>query len=291
MPDTGTGVFFPGWDVTYCENTPDERSNPFFATFGLGSPFPEDIKLCAAANGMWPVTSPDAGRTFQGSLEPLYLGRKPNTAIPLMDREIGLNKNSPYVKYYNEAESYGWDGEQGPYLEIRNGSIMINYTDINRADYLQNLLNENIGFDMSQLRNLESNELIHRMDCQRSIIRQIDHKQVWKSKLWLAAAVKVDDWSKPQEIKSLPQGSIFDTVDIANRQNPQLKGQGYFYVYILAKDNKKGNFGELDNLDKARKRRILECSKIWLCQVTRDELAYYSINNGKGSKWLSKSFN
>ncbi len=286
LPDTGTGVFFPGWDVTYS----GDPKNPYFATYGLGSPFPEDMKLCAAANGMWPVTSPDAGRTFQGSLEPLYLGRKPNTAIPLMDREIGLNRHSPYVKDHREKESYGWDGEQGPYLEVRDGTIMINYTDINRADYLQNLLDPKIGFDMSQLRNLESSELIHRMDCQRKLIKEIDHKAVWKTKLWLVAAAKVTDWSKVQDFKCLPQAEIFDGLDIAHRQNPQLKGAGYLYVYVLAGKNKHEPLGELDPYDKARKRRILSCDNIWICQVTRDEVAYFPIKKGKAGKWVSKSF-
>lgn len=286
LPDTGTGVFFPGWDATYS----GDPKNPFFATFGLGSPFPEDMKLCAAANGMWPVTSPDAGRTFQGSLEPLYLGRKPNTAIPLMDKEIGLNKNSPYVKDYREKESYGWDGEQGPYLEMRAGEILINYTDINRADYLQNLRDENIGFDMSQLRELESSELIHRMDCQRKLIKEIDHKAVWKTKLWLAAAVKVDDWSKFQDFNCLPKSDLFGRVDVAHRQNPQLKGPGYMFVYILAAKNKDEPFGELDKQDQAQKRRVLGCEKIWICQVTRDELAYFTIDKGKLGEWESTTF-
>ncbi len=53
LSDSGAFVFAPGWDATYSSQS--EEGFRFLATFGLGSPFPEDMKLCAAANGMWPV--------------------------------------------------------------------------------------------------------------------------------------------------------------------------------------------------------------------------------------------
>lgn len=286
LPDTGTGVFFPGWDVTYS----GAQENPFLATFGLGSPFPEDMKLCAAANGMWPVTSPDAGRTFQGSLEKL-VGKRPNTAIPLMDKEIGLNQHSPHVKYHQESAGYGWDGEQGPFLDYHKGSLMVNYTDIERADYLQNLLDPAIGFDMSQLRNLKTEELIHRMDCLRSCVRKIDHKKVWKTNLWLVGAEKIDDWSKNQQIKSLPNHKLFSQLKADVRQNPKLKGEGYLYVFVLSKNNKKEFKGILDEKDEAKKRRLLDVKTLWVCQVNRNYLAYTKIKQGstKPRKWVTKS--
>lgn len=280
LPDTGTGIFFPGWEATYSGN----KSNVYLATYGLGSPFVEDMKLCSAANGMWPVSSPDAGRTFQGSLEPLA-GLRPNTATPLLDHEIGYNKNSPYVKYHNQTESFGWDGEQGPYLELGTEAININFTDIGRADYLQNIQDPNIGFDLSKVRDLEAPELVHRMDCYRSCIRKIDHKQAWRTKLWLVGAEKVDDWSKTQNFRCLPKGGIFDQIDFNKPQTSDLNGEGYFYVVIKPSGLTNKYKGELDPKDERGKRLIVPCSRVWLCQVTRDTLAYLQIKKGKTSKW------
>ncbi|GAB5525620.1 MAG: hypothetical protein Roseis2KO_34920 [Roseivirga sp.] len=286
LPDTGTGIFFPGWEATYS----GDKDNMYLATYGLGSPFVEDMKLCAAANGMWPVSSPDSGRTFQGSMEDLA-GLRPNTATPLLDHEIGLNKYSPYVRYYNHNESFGWDGEQGPYIEYANGTIYINYTDIGRADYLQNVQDPQIGFDLSRVRDLEAPELIHRMDCFRNCIRQIDNKKVWRTKLWLVGAEKVEDWSQQQNFQCLPKEGIFNTVAFNTAQTNLLKGAGYFYVIIKADDLSSKYKGELDPKDELGKRLTLPCAKVWLCQVTRDALAYYQIKKGKAKpdKWTIKN--
>jgi hypothetical protein len=207
-----------------------------------------------------------------------------------MDREIGLNKHSPYVRDFGEKETYGWDGEQGPYLELRNDAVMVNYTDINRADYLQNLRDPKIGFDMSKLRELDSSELIHRMDCQRSVIKEIEGKAVWKSKLWLVAAEPVSDWNQSQNFMCLPQAGVFEDIDISKRKSSALKGAGYLYVFVLAGNNKQEPLGNLDELDKAKKRRRLPCDNIWICQVTRDAVAYLEIKKGKPQEWVEKVF-
>ncbi len=289
LPDTGTGVFFPGWDVTYsAEPGKANRKNPYIATYGLGSPFPEDMKLCAAANGMWPVTSPDAGRTFQGSLEAFpIVNLKPNTAIPLMDEEIGIHPNSPSVKTYSNSPNFGWDGEQGPFIELKGSNIQVNYTDIGRADYLQNLLDPDVGFDMSQLRQLSSKEIIRRMDCLRKTIKKVDHKKLWNTKLWLINAIKVTDWSQPFDPKCLPKGGIFDQIDYNTPQNERLKGEGYFFVIAKTGKGQTQKIGDLDSSDKDKKRLMLPCKKLWICQVTPGALAFTQIKKGqkKPGKW------
>ena len=288
LPDTGTGVFFPGWDATYS----GKRKDSYLATFGLGSPFPEDMKLCAAANGMWPVTSPDAGRTFQGSLEPIG-GRIPNTSIPLLDEELGRNKRSPFCKYYNnDSESFGWDGEQGPFLETKDNDVYVNFTDINRADYIQNLQTSGRGFDMSILRNLESQELINRMDCLRRCVKTIDRKKVWKTKMWLVCAEKVADWSQLQNLECLPKVAPFDTISFNKKQSQALDGPGYFYVFVLAPSEKKKEKKNWDESDPDKKRRLLKCNKIWLCQVTPDALSFLTLDTKKGTTkdWNNKPY-
>ena len=56
LPDAASGLFAPGWDVS--------RDNGHLAPYGLGSPFPEDSKLCAPLSSFWPAVAPDASRTF-----------------------------------------------------------------------------------------------------------------------------------------------------------------------------------------------------------------------------------
>lgn len=283
LPDTGTGVFFPGWDATYSGENLDEK-NPFLATFGLGAPFPEDMKLCAAANGMWPVASPDAGRTFQGSLEKI-VGYKPNTAIPLLDKEIGIHTCSAYVADHGLSSSLGWDGEQGPFLQVNENELVVNFTDINRADYLKNILDKDIGFDMSLVRNLQINELTDRMDCLRKCVRTIDHKKVWKTKLWLIHALPINDWVQAQSIKCLPKQYFPTSLGFNKRNNDSLIGKGYFYVFARTDDDYK----TLDeSFSTMSKRAYAKCKKLWLCQVTVDRLAYLEIDakNEKVGEWI-----
>lgn len=295
LPDTGTGVFFPGWDVTYSGDGKKKARNPYLSTYGLGSPFPEDMKLCAAANGMWPVTSPDAGRTFQGSLEGIA-GKKPNTSIPLMDDEIGIHQRGPHVTFHGYSSNRGWDGEQGPYLELKNKQVMINYTDIGRADYLQNLLDDRIGFDMSRLRKLESKELIQRMDCLRNTIKEIDNKKLWNTKLWLIGAEKISDWAKTQKPGCVPKGGVFDQLNYQTRQNDELSGEGYLFAIARAgKGEGKGREREIgtpDPSDQDKKRMYLPCEELWICQVTPTALAYARIRKGQNKPlgWQQQVF-
>jgi hypothetical protein len=104
MTDAAANVFEPGWDVSL---SGDDQGN-YLAAYGLGSPFPEDAKLCAALSTYWPAAAPDAARTFaneQGA-----------TAMPLLDEELGYHRNHPLVKDRKIKASRGWDGEQGPFF-------------------------------------------------------------------------------------------------------------------------------------------------------------------------------
>jgi hypothetical protein len=109
LPDGASGIFDPGWDTSFSGT--DEAD--FLAAYGLGSPFPEDVKLCAALNSFWPSAAPDATRTF-GLFPPKW---NATTSVPLFDVELGIHPNHPNVKQGLVAPSLGWDGEQGPYYE------------------------------------------------------------------------------------------------------------------------------------------------------------------------------
>lgn len=287
LPDTGTGVFYPAWDITY-SNDSIKSSNHFLATIGLGSPFPEDMKLCAAANGMWPVTSPDAGRTFQGSLDYIQ-GKRPNTSIPLMDSEIGYHSLSPYVSMHAGNASYGWDGEQGPFIEFDNeGNSIVNYTDIERADYIHNLMS-GPGFDMSKLRELNVAELVSRMDVLDNCIKAIEDKKVWTTELWLISATRVKDWHQGVTLKSLPVDGIVDYSDAYLPQSTMLSGEGYLFVFAKVPRNEGDSDSVIDTRDPQLKRRQIICEEVWVCQVTQNHTVYrqYIGNKSNDVRWTT----
>ncbi len=89
LPDAAAGVFAPGWDISF-DGDGDTRH---LAAYGLGSPFPEDAKLCAALSAFWPAAAPDAGRSFSQHFR---------TVTPQTDQEIGSTGDVP------------WDGTPGP---------------------------------------------------------------------------------------------------------------------------------------------------------------------------------
>ncbi|WP_223827855.1 hypothetical protein [Bacillus atrophaeus] len=116
LPDAASGVFAPGWDVSV-DRTPEGVE--FLAAYGLGSPFPEDAKLCAALSTFWPAVAPDAARTFDKSYP---------TVSPLTDEEIGQVGELP------------WDGVPGPQI-IKDGSEeFIDYPALEYVDYVDNAL-------------------------------------------------------------------------------------------------------------------------------------------------------
>ncbi|MFB9327709.1 hypothetical protein ACFFSY_17415 [Paenibacillus aurantiacus] len=116
LPDAASGVFAPGWDVS---SVKDHEGAEFLAAYGLGSPFPEDAKLCAALSTFWPAVAPDAARTFEPS-------HQWPTVSPLTDEEIG------------QAGGLPWDGIQGP-SEIP-GKNMVRYAAMEYADYVDQAL-------------------------------------------------------------------------------------------------------------------------------------------------------
>ena len=136
LPDGAAGVFAPGWDASY-DRTPETKRNDesgidpgvtFLNTYGLGSPFPEDAKLCAALSSFWPAVAPDITRTFEPSAR--YA-----TATPLTDEVIGLDGGTP------------WDGVEPPRVDRENQEV--EYTALNYGDYVQTALDN--GFHLTEI--------------------------------------------------------------------------------------------------------------------------------------------
>jgi len=288
LPDVCSGIFAPGWDITYANDKPVENSHQqngyvkkdsYLSTRGLGSPFAEDMKLCAAMDGMWPAASPDAARTYQGSLDVSY--RNP-ASIPLMDTEIGLNKGSPACVSLKIAESFGWDGEQGPFLKKKDGRFMVNFTDLASADYIENAMNGKM--DMSLLRELTSAELWSRMACLKLCIKklpQIDFSQhivdpengkkiVGFTGLWLVSAEKVNNWDAGATGQGIPSDLVGNSIKWAT--GGKVSGPGYLYVFVSITDP--GKYWPDPSSDK---RKIQPCSHIYVCQVTEQKMVWTAL--------------
>jgi hypothetical protein len=118
LPDDAAGVFYPGWDVG-ADKVPGGGDDDWhLAAYALGSPFPEDAKLCAALSTFWPAVAPDVLRTFA---LPGYGG----TVAPLTDEEIG------------QAGSLPWDGVPGPRVVTHNGERYVETASFLNADYVR----------------------------------------------------------------------------------------------------------------------------------------------------------
>jgi hypothetical protein len=174
LTDGASNIFAPGWDVTYGRD--GLFSKPYYHTAGLGCPFVEDVKLCAAANGMWAAASPDASRTF---------ARKTPTAMPLTDEELGIHPDSPLRGFVDEA-TRGWDGEQGPFFCAgTNGTWGVNYADIWRSDYVTNAMRGLMRYDL--LRRIARPEMERRMSALQAAIAKLEGKDVKNATGWLVS--------------------------------------------------------------------------------------------------------
>jgi len=119
LPDDAAGVFAPGWDVGV-DRLPSAGRPPHLAGYSLGSPFPEDAKLCAALSTFWPAVAPDVFRTFATGI-----GNTSGTVSPLTDEEIGQEGSLP------------WDGIPGPRAVVENGVRLVEVASFLNADYVQ----------------------------------------------------------------------------------------------------------------------------------------------------------
>ena len=121
LPDNAAGVFAPGWDTSQ----DSLNGTVHLAAYGLGSPFPEDAKLCAALSTFWPSVAPDAGRSFSITFP---------TVSPMTDEEIIDNP---------------WDGVVGPVEVERNGDRVVEYTNFDYVDYINNTLGQKFSLALT----------------------------------------------------------------------------------------------------------------------------------------------
>jgi len=210
-----------------------------------------------------------------------------------MDSEIGIHENSPACTDYKQIASLGWDGEQGPYLDVYENNWYINFTDLGRADYVENALQG--SFDMSKLRNLTSKELNFRMKCLRNCLESINTKYYpgGKTDLWLVSAEKVK-WNESVRGFGIPR-TLLDTKnnEWATRPQGDMAGDGYLFVFTSYKPDKNLKSKLWVNNGDHTKRRRVKCESVYVCQVCEGKAKYYFItpnnNHYDPAKW-SKLF-
>jgi len=145
LPDDAAGIFDPGWDVSLDQLGDDADGIEHLASYGLGSPFPEDVRLCAALSTFWPGASPDITRVMEPVPDPGGL----HTVCPLTDAEIGQRGDLP------------WDGVRGPKVVNWQGEEHAEFVDAHRIDYVQNALRNQ--FSMRLLAQIDSTEYQNRV--------------------------------------------------------------------------------------------------------------------------------
>ena len=124
MPDSSPGLFDPGWDGSQgiYFTDPDEPLQKFLHGYGLGSPFVEDVKLCAALGSYWPAIAPDGTRNFPPDKFLSGISYPWPTIVPLTDEESGIAPR-------RRAAYMPWDGVRGPQLRTIDGTPVAAYQD------------------------------------------------------------------------------------------------------------------------------------------------------------------
>jgi hypothetical protein len=228
LADAASGIFDPGWDISFSGNDDTD----FFASFGLGNPFPEDAKLCAALNSYWPAVAPDATRTF--GLCPDDWGAA--TSIPLMDEELGYHPRHPMVRAGLVQSAPGWDGEFGPFFGPR--FTYVNYADIARSDYVSHALHGR--FTLARLARIKPYAFFWRMNAIRACVHALPvrPKRVSSTPLFLVSAMRIDEWTKRSD-----------------RADPRLTGDGYLFQFAVLTGDEIFKSSELGRVRRAVRER------------------------------------
>jgi hypothetical protein len=170
LPDDAAGVFDPGWDVSL-DHLPGKKTAAHFAAYGLGSPFPEDAKLCAALSAFWPAVSPDTTRVMEPRAENTL-----QTTCPLTDEEIGQSGLLP------------WDGVAGPRVVVHEGKEYAEFADFHHVDYVQNALEGK--FSMHLLAKVDSREYEMRVLAMAAVHSTLEsNAKHWRN--WIVLSFRV----------------------------------------------------------------------------------------------------
>lgn len=222
LPDAAADVYAPGWDVS--QHQRDGRN--MMVSYGLGSPFPEDAKLCAALNSFWPAVAPDSSRSY--GFRPPQAGRPRRqlfTSVPLTDGELGYHPHHPRVLAKEVVSESGWDGDYGPCVISGDGNQYVLASNPLRADLTKSALEGHIH--LSGLDAITTAEYIRRIHalswcrenidewCRLNFGRVFNHRE---SGWWLITFEGVPKW---EDWKSA----------VLPRVSHELVGEGYVFVF------------------------------------------------------------
>ncbi|MGH1347821.1 MAG: hypothetical protein ACRBN8_40075 [Nannocystales bacterium] len=184
LPDSASNVFAPGWDASRSRSSIQDSRGSYLTSAGLGSPFPEDAKLCAALSSFWPAVAPDNARTF---------GNPWPNQVPMLDEELGFHPDHDEVGAEATSSYRGWDGEYGPFFEEVGGVRFVNFVPIERSDYINHALANRIRVDLTA--EVQSAELIARNE---AINRCAALPELPSSATCLVVFRKVKNWPAPE---------------------------------------------------------------------------------------------
>lgn len=225
LPDAASDVFYPGWDVSQHQTA----NQNMYAAYGLGSPFPEDAKLCAALNSFWPAVAPDSARTYGWRPPPPWsrTGSALTTAIPLTDSELGYHLGHPRVAAGEVTAAPGWDGDHGPFVVNAAGARFVDASNPLRADQTRATLEGHGGF--SGLDAIDADEYIRRMEALRWCRKNVAAGGFDVSSAWLIAFESVGDWATWNSA-------------VWPKAGPELMGPGMIFLFALtAAGKEEGN--------------------------------------------------
>ncbi len=232
LPDGASNVFAPGWDTSRSRDS----LGAFLTSSGLGSPFPEDAKLCAALASFWPAVAPDNGRTFGN--------RGFGNQLPMLDEELGFHPKHERVQSGELTSFRGWDGEFGPFFEKIGANTHVNFVAIERSDYVSNALAGQIRVSLTA--EVQSEDLIARHQalraCERVLVLGTD------ANVCLVVVRKVLDWAT------------------SGRGKPELAGGGF----LLELAELSGNPASTPELNRLRQK----VKKKHICQFGTNGVAY-----------------
>lgn len=148
LPDAAAGIFAPGWDIGRDHDKSVSPELEHLAAYMLGSPFPEDAKLCAALSSFWPAVAPDSAQAFEPH-------NNRHTIKPMLDSEIGKDSG------------IAWDGITPPKHYLNNDQPHIAFTSSLYGDYTQNALDGK--FSLALTGKIDFFEYQQRVDALRRI--------------------------------------------------------------------------------------------------------------------------
>jgi hypothetical protein len=134
LSDGSPGLFDPGWDVSIGVRSTNGGNDihKYLVGHGLGSPFIEDAKLCAALGAYWPGLAPDATRQYPPEKWLFDMSYPWPSIAPLTDEELGMIPSA-------NGKPMSWDGVPGPQRRKAGDRDVVAYHRMEHVDYIDTI--------------------------------------------------------------------------------------------------------------------------------------------------------